>query len=142
MYKYTLNRERVNGVADNVLTSSPEDAVRFLRSINLHEEEQECLITLVLGSRNRIRGYYNVTRGLVNETHGHAREIFRYAIINNATAIIMAHNHPSGEPEPSAKDILLTGDIRKASKILGIPLIDHVIIGDNKYYSFAEEGML
>ena len=142
IYKYTLNREKVNGVADKVLTASPEDVVCFLRSIKLHEEEQECLLTIMLNSRNRVIGYYNVTRGLVNQAHGHAREIFRYSVINNACSIIMVHNHPSGDPSPSMLDIKLTGEIRESGKIIGIELVDHVIIGESKYFSFAEEGML
>ena len=142
IYCYSLKREKVNSVADNLMTSSPEDVVRFLRGIGLHEEEQECLIVIALDARSNIRGYYNVTRGLVNQTMAHAREVYRYAILNNSTSIIMAHNHPSGEPAPSMKDILLTAEMHKAGELLGIQLVDHVIIGDDDYFSFTEEGML
>ena len=142
IYRYSLNREKVGGIADNVLTSSPEDVVEFMRRIGLHEQEQECLIAVALDSRNNIRGYYHVTRGLVNQAMAHAREFFRYAVINNSISVIMVHNHPSGDPSPSAMDIQLTKEIQEAGKILGIPLTDHVIIGDHRYFSFLEEGML
>ncbi|MCK5844008.1 MAG: JAB domain-containing protein, partial [Victivallales bacterium] len=108
----------------------------------LHEEEQECLVVLVLDSRNSIRGYHEATRGLVNQSLGHAREIFRYAIINNASAIIMGHNHPSGCPDPSKRDIDLTLGIREAGAIIGIELMDHVIIGGDEYHSFKENELL
>ena len=142
IYQYSLKREKVSDIADNILSSSPEDAVQFLRSIGLHEQEQECLIAIALDSRNNIKGYYNVTRGLVNRTMAHPREFFRYAVINNSTSLIMAHNHPSGDPTPSLTDIQLTDEICKAGEILGIQLIDHIIIGDENYFSFAEEDML
>ena len=142
IYCYSLNREKVNSVADNLITSSPEDVVQLLHSIGLHEEEQECLLTIILNSRNKVVGYYHVTRGLVNQAHGHAREIFRYSVICNACSIIMAHNHPSGDPTPSMQDITLTGEIKEAGRILGIELIDHVIIGGDDYFSFTEEGMM
>ncbi len=142
IYQYTLKREKVNGIADNILTSNPVDVVEFLRSIHLHEEEQECLISVVLDARNNIRGYYEVTRGLVDQTLAHSREFFRHSIVSNASGIVMAHNHPSGSIDPSAKDIQLTQNMKKSGEILGIPLMDHIILGDNNYYSFAEEGML
>ena len=142
IYQYSLNRTKVNGIADNILTSNPGDVVEFLRSIHLDKEEQECLITVVLDTRHNIRGYYTVTRGLVDQVLAHSREVFRYAIINNASGIVMAHNHPSGSSAPSAKDIQLTQDIKKSGEILGIKLMDHIILGNNNYFSFAEEGML
>jgi len=142
IYQYTLKREKVGGIADNVCTSDPEHVVEFLKSINLHEEEQECLVAIVVGSRNNIRGYYIVTRGLVNQALAHPREVFRFAIINNATGVIIAHNHPSGDPQPSMKDIQLTQKIREAGNVIDIELIDHVIIGDDNYFSFRKENIL
>ena len=141
LYRYSLKRERVGGVAEGARTSSPGDAVAFLRSIRLHEEEQECLVVLVVDARNNIRGYHEATRGLVDRSLGHPREVFRYAVINNASAIIMAHNHPSGELTPSLNDIELTDVIRGAGEIIGISLMDHIIIANEGYYSFVEEKL-
>ena len=142
LYRYSLNRERVDGVAEDIRTASPLEVVRFLRAVRLHEEEQECLVTIVLGTRSHVRGYHLVTRGLVDKVLGHAREVFRYAIINNASGIVLAHNHPSGNPAPSIKDLEFTREMAAAGGVVGIRLMDHVIVGGDDFYSFADEEML
>jgi DNA repair protein RadC len=70
----------------------------------------------------------------------HPREVFGPAVALAATAIIVAHNHPSGDPTPSANDRAVTDRLRQAGELLGIPLLDHVVIGDARYYSFADEA--
>jgi DNA repair protein RadC len=78
-----------------------------------------------------------VTIGIINKTVIHAREVFYRAILDLSTGIIIVHNHPSGDTSPSHEDIVITEKLRGAGKIIGIPVIDHVIIGKEKYYSFC-----
>lgn len=72
----------------------------------------------------------------------HPREVFKAAILANAAALILVHNHPSGDPEPSAEDRAITERLKQAGELLGIRVLDHVVIGDDKFRSFAEEGLL
>lgn len=102
-------------------------------------KEQEHFILLTLGGANQIIGKYCITKGLVNRTQIHPREVFRQAILDNAVSIIIVHNHPSGNTEPSKEDIKVTETIKKAGEIIGIKLLDHVIISPkNNSYSFVE----
>ena len=103
------------------------------------DEPQEIMKVLCLNTRNELIGVTEVSRGTVNSSLVHPREIFRTAILSNATNIIMVHNHPSGDPKPSPEDKSVTKKLIHASEIIGIELLDHVIIGDT-FYSFKEEG--
>lgn len=89
----------------------------------------EVLYGLALDSKLRLVRHYEITSGLLNQTLVHAREVFREAISASAAYLVLVHNHPSGDPRPSADDLRTTREIFKAGDILGIPLIDHVIIG-------------
>lgn len=81
-------------------------------------------------------------KGTLTNCYVHPREIFKYAIMKNAASIFVAHNHPSGLATPSADDIKLTKGIVEAGKIIGIPCLDHIIIGDGSYYSFQEDEQM
>ena len=105
------------------------------------DEPQELMKVLCMNTRNELIGVTEVSRGTVNASLVHPREIFRTAILSNATSIIMVHNHPSGDPKPSPEDKHVTKKIMQASEIMGIELLDHVIVGDG-FYSFKEEGEL
>jgi len=142
IYKYTLNREKVSEVSDGIYMTQPEKVAEFLRSMGLAQEEQEHLVVLTLNPGNAITGYYTVTIGLVNQAQAAGREVFRKAIVANATGIIMAHNHPSGRCDPSTDDIRLTSLMRDAGKVVDIPLLDHVIVCENSYFSFREKSIL
>ena len=83
-----------------------------------------------------------ISRGGINATVVDARVIFKKAIVLGASSIILAHNHPSGQPKPSRQDKILTKNIYKAGKIIGIPISDHLVIGDGDYYSFCDDGQL
>ena len=83
-----------------------------------------------------------ISKGLVNRTLVHPREVYRMAIKDNAAAIILTHNHPSGNPAPSIEDIEITNRMISAGKIIGIEVLDHVVIAKKGYYSFLEEGQL
>lgn len=121
---------------------SPNDIFNIAQNVirgNEYAEENLWLITLDI--KNSITGIFTVSTGSLNSSIVHPREIFKRAVLQNAASIIICHNHPSGDPAPSQEDIDTTKRIYDAGKILGIELLDHVIIGDNKYTSLKEKGV-
>jgi DNA repair protein RadC len=96
----------------------------------------------VLDSQHRLERDVTVTRGILNSSLVHPREVFREAIAERAAAVILVHNHPSGDPTPSADDRIVTEQLAAAGRLLDIPVHDHVIIGRGRYTSFAEAGLL
>ncbi len=108
---------------------------------------QESLRVLLLDAKLRLIRSEEIMRGSVSECMAHPREIFRHAIIQSAYAVVVLHNHPSGDPAPSAADIRITRSLREAAQLLQINLIDHIILGSPDggrvpYYSFKEAGHL
>jgi DNA repair protein RadC len=142
VYKYTLNREKVCGIRESAQLSSPCSVADYIRATGIASEEQEHLITLVLDTKNQIRGYYTVVIGLADQAVAHVREVFRYAIIQNASSIILSHNHPSQNVEPSFDDVRLTASMKDAAKIIDIKLLDHIIVSETSYFSFREKNMI
>ena len=106
-------------------------------------QEQEHFILLTLNGASQIINKHCITKGLVNRTQVHPREVFRQAILDNAVAIIIVHNHPSGQLTPSIEDSKITKIIKESGEILAIQLLDHVIIGPTeKYFSYGESERL
>jgi DNA repair protein RadC len=103
---------------------------------------KERFMVFWLNSGNKVVGFEIITEGLLNSCLAHPREVFRGAIIATAASIIVAHNHPSGNPEPSSEDIAMTKQFVEAGKIIGITVHDHVIFGGATYSSMAERGLL
>lgn len=123
--------------------SSPKKAVDVFNAVfGLADSPQEVLCALYLNTKNQIVGIQEVTRGTVDRSLATAAEIYKAAILHNASHVIMAHNHPSGDPEPSREDISVTQRIAEAGRILEIPLLDHVIIGDSSFVSLCERGYI
>lgn len=108
----------------------------------LRHAKQEYLICAFFDSKCNFLGDTVVSKGNVNYAYVSPREIFRYAFDYEAVMIILLHNHPSGDPAPSEDDIRITKRIEKGAQILQLELVDHIIIGDNKYYSFKENELL
>lgn len=108
----------------------------------LRHEEQELMLVMMLDTRNHFLGEQILTKGTVNATLITPREVFLEALRRHAACLILIHNHPSGDPSPSSNDCDVTRRIFQAGEILGIHLIDHIIIGDHRYYSFCEENKL
>ena len=96
----------------------------------------------VLDSQHRLERDVTITRGILNSSLVHPREVFREAIAERAAAVILVHNHPSGDPTPSPDDRVVTEQLAAAGRLLDIPVHDHVIIGRGRYMSFAEAGLL
>ena len=99
-------------------------------------------VAVLLDGKNGIIGFNVVSIGSLTAALVHPREVFKPAILANAAALILAHNHPSGDPEPSDEDKAITGRLRHAGELLGIRILDHLVIGDGSFRSFADERLL
>lgn len=108
----------------------------------LRDLKQECFILVLLDNKHQYLKETVVTKGILNKSLVHPREVFGAAIENRAAAIVCAHNHPSGDPKASPEDIQITQRLSDVGEIVGIPLLDHVIIGNDRYVSLADEGLL
>jgi DNA repair protein RadC len=113
---------------ESPLLDNPENVVRLLRARNL-VKDVETLQVLLLNTRRRLIRVEEVTDGTIDTLLVHAREVFRHAIAANASAIVLAHNHPSGDPAPSEADIKVTRDLIRAGQLLKIEVLDHIVIG-------------
>lgn len=122
--------QRLRGPAD----------VHALLGVRLRHLPQEEFHVLMLDARHRLLGASFVTRGTADTSLVHAREVFRQAVREGASAVILVHNHPSGDPRPSPEDRTVTRQLSQAGNVVGIPVLDHVIVGDGRYVSMAEEG--
>jgi DNA repair protein RadC len=122
-----------------LVVNSPIDAADAIMYIG--NEPQEVLVVLCLNSRNSVIHKELVYRGSVNASQVRIAELFRPAIVHRATAIIIGHNHPSGDPTPSPDDVYLTKAVIEAGKLLDILVLDHVVIGMEKYVSMKERGL-
>lgn len=122
-----------------VRISTPKDAARAA-SAKLRDASQECFLVLLLDTRHRLLRMDTLSLGGWEQALIQPREVFRPAIARAASALIVAHNHPSGDPSPSPADLRLTRQLVEAAKCLGIRLLDHVIIGDGCYRSLRSEG--
>jgi len=100
--------------------------------------QKEYFIALYLDTKNNIIAEETITIGILNSSLVHPREVFHGAIKHLAHSVIVLHNHPSGDPEPSAEDLEITKNLVKSGKLMGIPLLDHVILGKNNWWSWAE----
>jgi len=120
--------------------TSPTDAANLLM-LEMGSLEQEHLRTILLDTKNRVLASPTVYVGNVNSSIIRVSEIFREAVRQNATAIIVAHNHPSGDPTPSSEDVQVTRSMVDAGSLLGIELLDHLVIGHQRFVSLKERGL-
>ena len=120
---------------------SPEDTLPVLQA-ELSELGYEKFIALALNTKNHVTAVLPVSSGSLNASIVHPRELFQRAILANCASLILAHNHPSGDPVPSPEDIALTRKLIDGGLLIDIPILDHVILGYGKYSSFKEMGLL
>ena len=118
---------------------SPYDAYKIFSNF-IGNADRELFAVACLNTKNEVANLSVVHMGSLNASIVHPREVFKTAILSNSASIVCAHNHPSGHPEPSREDIEVTKRLVEAGRILGIELLDHIIIGEDKYYSLKEEG--
>jgi DNA repair protein RadC len=122
--------------------SSPSKAHEIAQRI-LGSEAHEVFVALLLDIRNKVIAYTEVARGTVDACPVDVRAAFRAVVAEGASGVIFAHNHPSGDPSPSAEDLALTERLRKAAEIIGCTVTDHVIVtGSGDYFSFRQEGLI
>lgn len=124
--------------------NSPSDVRDLLtKALEMHLEAEEVLIMITVDTKHQVTGIFEVARGNLSSCLVHPREVYKRALLMNAAAIFVAHNHPSGDITPSRDDITTTKTLREAGDILGVSLMDHLIIGDSpiEYYSFREDGV-
>ena len=124
-----------------VQVRGPLDAVALLRE-RANRELVEVFYVIALNTQGRVIAIQEVTRGILNSSLVHPREVFCAAIVSRAASVILCHNHPSGDPTPSADDRAVTRQLVDAGRLLDIPVADHVIVGKEAYLSFAEQGLL
>jgi DNA repair protein RadC len=122
--------------------SSPEQVARYLDGVFDEDPTVEWFVAILLNRKNHPLGRIKITKGIADSSLVHPREVFRPAILAGASAVIVAHNHPSGDPQPSGADIRVTRQLRESGKIIGIDLLDHLILGDPEHYSFSDSGLL
>ena len=139
-YKVMLVKEGVISTKKKKI-GNPEDLAEILKKY-LEGVDREVFCSILLDRKNNILGVNTISVGGLFTSLAHPREVFKPALILGAAAIVLGHNHPSGDPSPSEQDCTLTEDMVEAGKILGIEILDHVIIGDDEYYSFKMEGLL
>ncbi len=125
---------------DRVAIEGPEDIVRLL-GVEMEAQTQEQLTAVLLDTKHRVIRTTMVYQGSVNSAQVRIGELFREAVRLNATAVIYAHNHPSGDPSPSAADIALTADIVQCGRLLDIAVLDHVVIGHGRWVSMKRLGL-
>lgn len=133
--------KRINTKAERIKIASPSDAAIVLME-DMRYLRKEVFKIILLDTKNNIIKMSDISMGSVNSSIVHPREVFNEAVIHSASSIVLVHNHPSGEPEPSHEDITLTNRLDECGKIIGIKVLDHIIIGDGVFYSFKEEGLL
>ena len=124
--------------------TSPSKTRDILEEVfELSSLAEEVFIIMCLDTKNKVTGLFKVSQGSLNASIVHPREVFKRALMQNSNAVILAHNHPSGDVTPSGEDISLTRRLQEAGDILGIKVLDHLIIGaGGRYKSFREDGII
>lgn len=132
-----INKSNYQG---EVIFNSPDDVAALMMS-ELRYLRQEHLYSLLLDVKNKMIGKVLISKGGLSSSVVHPREVFKLAIKKSCASIILVHNHPSGEPNPSSNDIDITKRLYSVGEIIGIEVIDHIIIGDGKYISLKEKNI-
>ncbi|WP_071460271.1 RadC family protein [Bacillus massilinigeriensis] len=135
-----IGRRIANSTIDErYIIRSPEDGAKFLMN-DMRFLSQEHFVCLYLNTKNQVIHKQTIFIGSLNASIVHPREVFKEAVRRSAASVICAHNHPSGDPTPSREDIEVTKRLAECGKIVGIDVLDHLIIGENKYVSLKEKG--
>lgn len=145
-----IQLQSIAELAKRIARASPEEQILLGKPVyiaryfmeDLRFEIQECVYAVYLDQKCRFLKKKLITKGTVNASLISPREIFLEALKCNAVHLVLIHNHPSGNPNPSPEDVRVTGQMKESGQLLQIPLLDHIIIGNQAYYSFAEHGRL
>lgn len=140
--RVTYERRRdLPAFAARQMLNVPSTAAAYLTPI-LENEPVEVFLVVCLSAKHHILGFREVARGAVDCVHVNPAEVFKAVLLSNAPAFLVAHNHPSGVPTPSPDDCAITQRLAGGADLLGLALLDHVIVGDGRFYSFKEGGHL
>jgi DNA repair protein RadC len=122
---------------------SSEDVQRLARAIyETLDADKEHFVLLALNNKNRVNGFKLISTGSLTASLVHPREVWRAALHLCAAAVVFVHNHPSGDPAPSPEDIDITRRLKETADVLGIRVLDHVVLGQEQFFSFSDRGML
>ena len=121
---------------------SSSNVVGISKKLGIHENAEEVFCMFCINSKGQIIAFHEVSRGDLCSSTTHPREIFKRALLNNAGSVVFIHNHPSGDPTPSEIDIVTTERLIGAGEVLGVPVIDHIILGDDNYISMRATGLM
>ena len=136
----TINEELPDYLRRSRRITSSRDVYQMFK--HLVSSPREVFLCLHVDSKNKIVCIDTVSQGSLNASIVHPRELFSSAILSAAAGLVFIHQHPSGDPEPSREDIELTKRLKEGAELLGIRILDHIIIGQGAYYSFADQGIL
>ncbi|NWF51904.1 MAG: DNA repair protein RadC [Nitrospirae bacterium] len=138
---FELARRKDEHDGKQIPVKSHQDVIKAVKQ-KLQDKKKEHFLILSLDTRNNLKKISTVSKGTLDANLVHPREVFKEAIQSLASSIILVHNHPSGNPEPSEADIEITKRIQETGRIVGIDVLDHIIIADNNSFSFKEKGII
>ena len=148
--KNLLGIKLIKAVADRYLEKKliHKDAINDSRALfdylyhQIGDKRRECFKVIFLNSKNQVIAADTISEGTLTASSVYPREIIQAALSHNAAALIFAHNHPSGDPQPSSEDMAVTRQLVFAGKVMGMVVHEHIIVGDNHYFSFADQGYI
>jgi len=138
---FELGRRKEEDTGEQISVKSHQDVIKLVRQ-KLKDKKKEHFLILCLDTRNNLIKISNISTGTLDANLVHPREVFKEAIQSLSSSIILVHNHPSGNPEPSDADIDITKRILETGKAVGIDILDHIIIANNRSFSFKEKGIV
>lgn len=141
MYVCELTKRQYRGRPEKEI-KGPDDVFQLLRKRFKHGEAKELFVAVMLSTRNTVIGVETISVGSLNASIVHPREVFRPAIHSAAASILLCHNHPSGNPEPSDDDLALTRRLCQVGEMVGIQVLDHLIVADGRYLSLKQNGQM
>lgn len=140
---FTVRLEVGESPRANYKLKSSEDVWRLARSVYATlDADKEHFVLFCLNNKHRLNGFKVVSTGSLTASLVHPREVYRAALGLCAAAVVFVHNHPSGEPGPSPEDNELTRRLKEGGELLGIKVLDHVIVGENSFFSFSDRGLI
>jgi DNA repair protein RadC len=140
LYVCELTKRRYRGKAPKAI-HGPDDVVALIGK-KLRREQREHFLVLLLNARHEVIGKETVSIGSLNASIVHPREVFKPAVVQSAASIVLVHNHPSGDPEPSEEDVSITKRLVQCGELLGIGVLDHVIVASRGVVSFRSRQLL
>lgn len=147
LYEIVRIKQVINEVENEYgRIGSPDDASEIVYDF-IGEDDREVFLVICLNTKNKVIAVHRAHVGSINSSIVHPREVFKSAFLNNSASLIVAHNHPSGDPSPSQEDIHVTKRLCEAGKILGIEILDHIVVGEKRngrinFVSLKEKGYL